>query len=272
MSSLVQDLRYGIRILRSHPGFAVVSILTLALGIGANTAIFSVVNGLLLRPLPLEEPDRLVLVRDTQPGSGSAPASFPEYLDWRERAPTFQELGAYFSTTFSLTGAGEPVQLPAMRVSANLLPMLGLAPLVGRGFRLEEEKPGGELVAMISQALWKRRFGGSRSVLGTKIVLAGKPYTLVGVLPPGFPLGSHPDVCIPLLLDAKNAPRGLHFITVVGRLRRGPDLARARSEIETLAARLRADGATRHGIEIVPLQESVVGDTRSALLVLLGAV
>jgi putative ABC transport system permease protein len=272
MSSLLADLRYGIRILRKNPGFTVVAVLTLALGIGANTAIFSVVNSVLLRPLPVKQPERLVLVRDTQPGVDDAPASYPEYLDWKDRAKTFEELGAFFNTTFSLTGSGEPEQLRAMRVSASLFPMLGIAPSVGRGFRTEEERPGGEPVAMISQALWKRRFASSRSALGTKIVLAGSPTTLIGVVPPRFPFGGHPDVWIPLRLDAKSAPRGLHFITVLGRMRPGVEPTQARSEVESVAGALRAEGLTNHGIHLVPLQESVVGETRPALLLLLGAV
>jgi len=272
VSALRQDLRYAVRSFLKNPGFTAVAVITLALGIGANTAIFSVVDTLLLRPLPLKDPGRLVLVRDTQPGVDSAPASYPEYLDWKERSKTFEALGAFFNTTFSLTGQGEPEQLPALRMSAGLLPMLGLAPARGRGFRPEEEKAGGERVALISHALWQRRFGASPAVLGTPITLAGEPYTVVGVLPPGLTFGVHPDVCIPLRLDAQRAPRGLHFMTVLGRLRSGPDLAQARAEVESMAARLRTEGVTRHGIVLTPLQEQLVGDTRPALLVLFGAV
>ena len=272
MDHLIQDLRYGTRTLLKSPGFTAVAVLTLALGIGANTAIFSVVDTLLLRPLPLKDPGRLVLVRDTQPGVDNAPASYPEYLDWKERSKTFEALGAFFNTTFSLTGKGEPEELPALRISAGLFPMLGLFPAQGRGFRPEEEKPGAERVALISHALWQRRFDASPSVLGTPIALAGEPYTVVGVMPPGIAFGRHPDVYIPLRLDEKRAPRGLHFMTVLGRLRSGPDLTRARAEVESMAARLRAEAVTRHGIVITPLQEQMVGDTRPALLVLFGAV
>jgi len=268
---LIQDLRYGTRTLLKSPGFTAVAVLTLALGIGANTAIFSVVDTLLLRPLPLKDPGRLVLVRDTQPGVDSAPASYPEYLDWKERSKTFEALGAFFTTTFSLTGKGEPEELPALRISAGLFPMLGPSPAQGRGFRPEEEKPGAERVALISHALWQRRFN-SPSVLGTPITLAGEPYTVVGVMPPGIAFGGHPDVYIPFRLDEKRAPRGLHFMTVLGRLRSGPDMTRARAEVESMAARLRAEAVTRHGIVITPLQEQMVGDTRPALLVLFGAV
>ena len=272
MGVLVQDLRYGLRALAKSPGFAAVAVLTLALGIGANSAIFSVVNTLLLRPLPVKDPGRLVMVWDTQPGALRAPASYPEYQDWKEHVGVFEELGAFFDTTLRLTGTQEPEQLPTVRLSAGLLPMLGVTPTLGRAFRPEEEKPGGEQVAMIGRALWKRRFGASASVLGTKITLDGEPFTVIGVVPPAFPFDGQRDLYIPLRLDSERAPRGLHFIKVLGRLRSGPALTRARAELEGAAARLRSTGVTRHGIEIVPLQEHLVGDTRPALLVLLGAV
>ena len=272
MGILLQDIRYGLRILWKNPGFTVICVLTLALGIGANTAIFSVVNALLLRPLPVPQAERLMMVWDTQPGALRAPAAYPEYLDWKERARVFQELGAFFETAPSLTGKGEPEQLQAIRVTSGLLPMLGVAPSPGRNFNPEEEKPDAERVAIISDALWKRRFAADPAVLGTKIVLGGEPHVVVGILPPGPVLEMHPDVCVPLRLSVEKAPRGLHFLRVLGRLRPGPDLAQARAELESAARQMRTDKLTRHGIEIVPLQESMVGETRPALLVLLGAV
>jgi putative ABC transport system permease protein len=150
--------------------------------------------------------------------------------------------------------------------------MLGIAPVVGRNFSADEEKAGARRVAMLSQALWKRRFAGSPAVLGKEILLGGEPHTVVGILPPGPLLDTRPDACIPLRLDTERAPRGLHFIRVVGRLRPGPDLRQARVELEGIAQGLRTDGVTHHGIEIIPLQEFMVGETRPALLVLLGAV
>jgi putative ABC transport system permease protein len=272
MGTLLRDVRYGLRILWKNPGFTVISVLTLALGIGANTAIFSVVNALLLQPLPVKQADRLMTVWDTQPGDLRAPASYPEYLDWKERIKTFQELGTFFDTAPSLTGQGEPEQLQAVRVSSGLFPLLGLVPSKGRNFTSEEEKPGAERVAMISEALWKRRFGQRPAVLGTKIVLGGEPHTVVGILPSLHSLGERPDVAVPLRLDTERAPRGLHFLRVVGRLRPGTDLSQARAELESAARQMATDGLSRHGIEIVPLQESMVGETRPALLVLLGAV
>src|SRR5262245_23067539 len=173
MGALIRDVRFALRYLRKEPAFTAVAALTLALGIGANSAIFSVVNALLLRPLPVQEPARLVLVRDVQPGAGEVPASYPEFLDWKERGRTFQQLAACFSTTFPLTGSGEPEQLLAMRMSTSMLSMLGLNPSLGRDFRSEEESAGAERVALISRGLWHRRFGASPEVIGRKIVLAG---------------------------------------------------------------------------------------------------
>jgi putative ABC transport system permease protein len=272
MTVFLQDIRYSLRMLHKNPGFTLVALVTLALGIGANTAMFSVVNSLLLRPLALADPDRIVLIQDIQPGAGATPSSYPEYLDWKERAPTFQQVAAYFSTTFSLTGEGEPEQLPAMRFSSSLLPMLGLKPALGRGFLPEEEAASAPPVAMISEGLWKRRFQARASILGEQIVLAGQPTTVVGVLPPDFTFVGKPDVVIPLRLKTEWASRGLHFMTVLGKLRPGVDLDRARQEAEETAASLRLEGVTKHGIGLVPLQEYLVGPTRPALLALLGAV
>ena len=272
MGALIRDLRFAFRFLRKEPAFTAVAVLTLGLGIGANSAIFSVVNALLLQPLPVKDPGRLVLVNDTQANVGKTPASYPEYLDWKERGRTFQELGAYFNTTFSLTGAGEPEQLSAVRMTSSLLPMLGLAPPLGRGFTPEEESPEAGRVALISRGLWQRRFGAARDVIGGKIVLAGDPFTVVGILPDAFPFGQHPDVAIPLRAKTDWATRGLHFITVVGRLRPGPGLEQARAELEGVARKLQEEGVTRHGIAITRLQDYFVSDTRPALLILFGAV
>jgi putative ABC transport system permease protein len=272
VGALIRDVRFALRFLRKEPAFTAVAVLTLALGIGANSAIFSVVNALLLRPLPMKEPARLVLVRDVQAVAGQTPASYPEYLDWKARGSAFQELGTYFNTTFPLTGAGEPEQLRAMRMSTSMLSMLGLSPPLGRDFRPEEEQPESERVAMISRSLWHRRFGGSPEVIGRKILLGGDPFSIVGILPDAFPFGNHPDVAIPLRVKTDWAVRGLHFMTVVGRLRAGPDLTQARAELEGVAKTLQGEGVTKHGIAITPLQDLFVADTRPVLLILFEAV
>ncbi len=282
MPQFWQDLRYGVRMLWKSPGFALVAILALGLGIGANTAIFSVVNAVLLRPLKYPHPEQLVLVKDTQPPlADETPADYAEYLDWREQAQSFEQLTAYFDTTYTLTGQGEPQQLAGARVSANLLPALAVNPVLGRGFRPEEEVKGSERVALISYGLWQRRFGGDPKVLGQMLTLNAQTFTVIGVLPDTFrgvrpqdiQGGEAQDVWIPLRLDATNAPRGLHFLTVLGRLRPGVSLVQAGAEMDTVAARLQQERAINHGAKLLALDRSVVsGDMRTALFVLLGAV
>jgi putative ABC transport system permease protein len=279
MGTLVQDLRYGARVMLKQPGFTAVAVIALALGIGANTAIFSAVNAVLLRPLPFPEPERLVLVRDLQQAD-ETPASYPEYLDWKEQGRTFEHLAGAFNTSYSLTGQGEPEQLLGVRVSANLLPMLGLKPMIGRNFQPEEESRSGERVVILSYSLWQRRFGGDPGVLGRNLTLNGQGFTVIGVLPAGVKgllpgvdrLEQIRDLWMPLRLDTTNAPRGLHFLTVIGRLRAGLSLQMARDEVSEVADHLRQTGATQHGVSIVPLIQFVVGSTRPALLILLGAV
>ena len=277
MNQLLQDLRYAARLMHKQPGFTAVAIVALALGIGANTAIFSAVNAVLLQPLPFPEPERLVLVRDVQL-TEDTPASYPEYLDWRDQAQTFEDLAAAFNSSYSLTGQGEPEQLSGVRVSANLLPMLGIKPVIGRNFEPEEESRNGERVVILSHSLWQRRFGGDSGVLGQNITFGGQSFIVIGVLPPGvrgvLPSVDQPeqsrDVWMPLRLAAP--PRGLHFMTVIGRLRPGLTLAQARIEVEEIAERLRQNQSTDHGVRLVPLAQFVVGNTRSTLLILLAAV
>ncbi|MEE9235056.1 MAG: ABC transporter permease [Candidatus Acidoferrales bacterium] len=278
METLWQDLRYGARMLTRNPGFTAVAVLTLALGIGANTAIFSVVNAVLLRPLPYKNPERLVMIRDVQPQTGDTPGSFPEYLDWKEQIRIFDDVATYFNTAPTLLGEGQPERFDGVRASASLLPLLGVEPVLGRNFLPEEEQPDGERVAMISYALWQRRFGADPSVLGRTLNLNGRSSTLVGVLPSGFRLpgeiqfGRSRPIWEPLRLDASRAPRGLHFLTVLGRLRDGLALTQGRKELEAVGARLREERGTTHGVTLAPVRERVVGGARPALLVLLGAV
>ncbi|HEV8337701.1 MAG TPA: ABC transporter permease [Candidatus Polarisedimenticolia bacterium] len=271
MGILIQDVRHGIRVLSQSPGLSLVMILTLALGIGATTAIFSVVHAVLLNPLPYPEPERLVLLWDVQPGLAQAPASYPEFLDWRERSRSFQEVTARFDASVTLTGGGRPEKLNAMAISANLLPALGVKPLLGRGFRPDEELSAAEPVVLISDRLWHRRFGGDPKILGRTVILDARPQTIVGVLPE-FRYGGPRDLWMPLRLDTERAPRGLHFIVVMGRLRPGKTLAAARQEMEGIASQLRRDGVTNHGILLVGLKEQVVGRVRPTLLILFGAV
>jgi putative ABC transport system permease protein len=281
MNNLWLDLQYGVRTLLKSRGFTVVAVLALALGIGANTAIFSVVNAVLLRPLKYPDPEQLVLVTDTQPPSSEIPADYAEYLDWRDQAQFFQQLAAYFNTTFTLTGQGDPQQLWGARISANALPALGINPILGRGFRQEEEARNSERVALISYGFWQRQFAGDAKVVGQSITLDSKPFTVVGVLPKTFralnpvdiQTGQERDVWIPLRLSSENAPRGLHFLTVFGRLRPGVTMAQANAAMAGVSAHLQQERSINHGAKLISLQQAIVpAAMRTSLLLLLGAV
>ncbi len=281
MSNLWLDLRYGVRTLLKSPAFTLVAVLALALGIGANTTIFSVVNAVLLRPLKYPNPEQLVLVRETQPPSNETPADYAEYLDWREQAQIFEHLAAYFNTTYTLTGQGDPQQLWGARISTNTLPALGVNPILGRGFRSEEEARGSERVALISYGFWQRQFAGDLKVVGQSITLDAKPHTIVGVLPSDFRAlnpadiqrGQERDVWVPLRLNAEVAPRGLHFLTVFGRLRPTVSLAQAKAAMADLSGRLQKERSIDHDAKLMSLQQSIVpASMRTMLLLLLGAV
>src|SRR5579859_4789847 len=193
MFTLLHDVRYALRLLLKSPGFTAIAILTLALGIGANTAIFSVVNGVLLRPLPFRDPSRLVLIAERS----SFPlisTSYENYLDWRDQSHSFESMEATRGGTITLTGAGEPERLNVRMTTAPLFSLLGVNPILGRTFLAEEDRAGGAPVAVLSYGLWQRRFGGARDVLGKSITLDSQPYTIVGVLPSGFELLQPADV------------------------------------------------------------------------------
>ncbi len=279
MSGFWQDLRYGFRTLRGRPGFTAVAVLTLALGIGANTAMFSVIHAVLIKPLPFPHADRLVLVQDLQPPDSATPVSYPEYLDWRGRREIFDDLGTYFRTSYSVTG-GQAENLRATRVSSNLLPMLGVKPALGRGFRSEDDGRRVEPVVLISDALWRRRYAADQAVIGRTLPLDGVAFTIIGVLPKQFvsilpqdlEAGAGRDLWLPLRLDQENAPRGLHFMDAIGRLPQGVDLVAGQSRADAYAQQLRRDGTSDHGARLVPLMTHVVGRIRPALLTLLGAV
>jgi len=281
MNNLWLDLRYAVRTLLKSRSFTLVAVLALALGIGANTAIFSVVNAVLLRPLKYPDPEQLVLVTDTQPPSNETPADYPEYLDWREQSQIFQHVAAHFNTTFTLTGLGDPQQLWGARISADALPALGVNPILGRGFRQEEEVRGSERVVLISYGFWQRQFAGDPKVVGQSITLDTKPFTVIGVLPNTFralnpvdiQVGQERDVWIPLRLSAEVAPRGLHFLTVFGRLRPGVSIEQANAAMAGVNANLQQEHSINHGARLVSLQQAIVPQTmRTSLFLLLGAV
>ena len=277
-----QDVRYGLRMLRKSPGFTAVAVLTLALGIGANTALFSVVNGVLLNPLPYPQPDRLVVIYARELGLTHGRISYPNFLDWVRENRSFSALAAYRDDFFLLTGTGDPESVPVERVSASFFPLLGVKPVVGHMFRPEEDQIGAGPVALISAGFWKRKFGSSPDAVGKTLRLDGKSYTIIGVIPASFSYqetGFHKsDVYVPIgqwddpsFRDRRNA-LGRHAI---GRLKPGVSFAEAKAEMEAVAAHLaemypNADKGS--SVTLVPLKEDVVGSTRPFLLVLLAAV
>ena len=279
MKGFSQDVRYALRGFRRSPGFTAVAIATLALGIGANTAILGVVNGVLFRPLPFPEPDRLVMVREDDPEKGflGMTASPPNFLDWRARSRSFEGLAAYVRTSDPLTGSGEPEQVTYVQATGAFFPVLRARPSLGRTFGEAECAEGKDRVAVLSDGLWKRRWGGRADALGSTLRLGGVPYTVIGVMPPGFlfPAANH-DLWIPLAFPSDVAgQRGAHYLSVVGRLRSGASVATAETELKALAARLAAAYPRTnkgHTVSIRSLKDQLVGKVRPALLVILGAV
>jgi predicted permease len=280
-ADLGQDLRFGLRTLIKNPGFTIVAVVALALGIGANSAIFSVVNAILLRPLPYKNPEQLVVIWENAthlgfPKDTPSPANF---LDWRKQSTLFEGMAAFAERSFNLTGVGEPERLDGRRVSANLFDLLGVKPIVGRTFVAQEDQPGSKVV-LLNESLWKRRFGSDPGVIGRAVNLNGEPYTVVGVLPHTVRLltsGNWRDqVWVPLAFPSEEAAsRGSHYLEVIARMKHSVILPKAQAEMDTIAARLAQqypDTNTRIGAVVRPLHEEVVGKMKSPLLILLGAV
>ncbi len=277
MGNLWQDVRFAGRVLARNPGFTAVAVLALALGIGANTAIFSVVNAVLLRPLPYKEAGRLTVLWETnhQLGVPRARLSGPNFLDWREYNQVFQDMAAHDIGSGTLTGLGEPEQIPGMRVTTNFLRLLGAEMALGRGFAPEEGHGGRRNVLVLSHGIWQRRFGSDPNIIGRKLTVDGLPYTVVGVLSPKFWFPLPCDGVVPWDEDElRRSDRSAHFLGVIARLRPGVSLERARAEMNAIARRIEE----RHlvlkgwGATVVPMQEALVEYIRPALLVLLGAV
>jgi putative ABC transport system permease protein len=286
METLWQDLRYGVRMLAKSPGFTAVAVLTLALGIGANTAIFSVVNATLLAKLSYKQPDRLVMVWEQSAkhhGGTNNVVSPGNFLHWQDENTVFEQMSALADFNQNLTGAGDPEQVTAQAVSANFFSVLGVNAAVGRTFIAEEGEKGKDNVVILSDGLWKRHFGGDPGVVGKTLLLNGVPQTIVGVMPPGFQFfvqqgtltGSYPQLWTPFAFTAASrTPRG-RYLSVVARLKAGVTLAHAQSQMNSVTAQIEKqfpEFDKGWGVRIVPLHEQFVGGIRTALLVLLGAV
>jgi putative ABC transport system permease protein len=282
MSSLFNDLRFGLRMMVRNPMFTLIAVVTLALGIGANTAIFSVVDAVLLRPLPYPAPERLVFLWSTMhsqgvPQSGSA---LPNYHEWRDRNKVFDGLGGFFYGDFNLSAAGEaPERIQGAYVTANFFEILQVSPALGRLFAPEEEQFGRNRVVLISHGLWQRRFGGAANVAGREVRLGGETFIIAGVMPRGMPFFDNlPEVELwtPMSFAPGDnmATRNNHFITLVGRLKPGVTTAQAQSDVTGISRAMEETEPSNKGLGalIVPLQEQIAGDSRKALLVLLGAV
>jgi len=280
LETLWQDLRYGLRMLLKNPGFTMVAVVALALGVGANSAIFSVVNSLLLRPLPFEQPDRLAQVWEANPRRGKMemPASFPNFADWRDQNQVFEQAAAYSDWSFNLTGSAEPERIRSAIVSPMFFSTLGIKPILGRTLLPGEDQPGKDLSVVISRRLWQRRFNSDPNVVGKAVNLNGKSFTVVGVVAeaPDLPgLADDTELWAPVSHGFGLTNRRTHYLNVIARLKPGVGREQAQADMDQIAAALSRqypEANAERGVRIVPLQEQVVGDVRPALLVLLGAV
>ena len=280
METLIQDIRYGLRGLWKRPGFTVVALITLALGIGANTAIFSLINAVLIRPLPFPEPDRLVWSwGNIRNGSNRASVSPLDYLDFRDENRTFEHFAAMISvpTSANLTGSGEPQRLSTAAVTGNFFQALGVQPALGRTFLLENETTGRDQVAVLSFGLWQKRFGGDAGIINQRITLDEKAYEVIGVMPRDFEFPTAAELWLPLNFDGSPGmkQRRAHFLRPIGRLKSGVTLAQAQADTDTIARQLEAaypDTNKGWNLRLVSLREQIVGNIRSTLFILLGAV
>src|SRR5215475_4676066 len=284
MQTIWQDLRYGARILLKKPGFTLVAVLTLALGIGANTAIFSVVNGVLLKPLPYREPEQLIRLFESSQTQPKFPVARGDFQNYREESATLAGLALYTRNDVELSQDGKPERLAALGVTAGFFDLLGVRPMLGREFRREDELPNNNSVVILSHALWQRRFNSDPGVVGRSVTLSGRPFTVVGVMAPGvhhvggdyrsMPHGETVDMWRPLEIP-QQAERSAHFCNALGRLKPGVSLEQATADLNVIAGRLAQQFPnTNRGwrISVQPLQEEIAGRARTTLLALFGAV
>ena len=278
MATFWEDLKYSLRLFRKSPGFTLIAGLALALGIGANTAVFSVVNGVLLRPLPYPEPNRLLMVYESTPEFSHGSLAYPNFMDWRRDNHSFTDIAAFRGDDFILTGSGQPEHLNGERASASLFPILGVSPTLGRSFSPEEDREGASGVVMLTYGFWQRHFAGSPDVLGKSLKLNAQTYTIVGVLPRDFRFRHPAEIYTPLgtwdpleLNDRQNHP-GLNG---VARLKPGVTLAAAQAEMNSIAQQLSKEYPKEdagRGVNLVSMKEDTVANGRRTLLLMLGAV
>jgi putative ABC transport system permease protein len=277
MSAFTQDFRHALRVMGKNPGFTAIAVSALALGIGANTAIFSVVNGVLLRPLSFSDPDRLVRVGRAFKEGGIGAASIPKYLAWRGAMPAFEGMAAYdfAGPGINLGGGDKPEQVKGIHVSAEFFTVFGTSPIRGRTFTSQEDRPAGPKLAVISSGLWKLRWGGDAGILGRPVVLNNEPYTVIGILPEIFHSDPPADIFIPLQPDPNSQNQG-HYLRVSARLKPGVSLQAARAQLKVTGEQFRRQYPRwmdqKESVSATPEQEVLVGDTRPALLILMGAV
>jgi putative ABC transport system permease protein len=277
MGALLQDLRYGVRMLAKGPGFTAIAVITLALGIGANTAIFSVINSALLRPLPFHQPQRLVALWETERAPGNFPLTGPDYLDWQSQNRSLEATSLYsWERSFSASGAGQPEAAAVVSTQASFFSVLGIDPKVGRAFDSGEDQAGKNHVAVLSNGFWQRHFGGRPDALGQTIELNEEPYSVIGVMPAWFNFPATTDIWVPMDMAPKElGSRGSHSFRAIGRLKPSVTFGQAQAELSAIAKQLGKqypDSNEHTGAVVVSLKEQLTGDSRPSLLILLGAV
>jgi len=278
IENLLRDTTYSLRVLLKNYAFTIVVVLTLALGIGANTAIFSFANGILLRPLPYPQSDRLAVLDEFsyKQNRESMAVSYPNFLDWREQNKSFEDIGIYFSTQrFAMSGAGEPTEVRGSYISHGLFEILGVSPQLGRTFTANEDTPDEEWVVILGHSLWQRSFGGDPNIIGRKIMLNSRARTVVGVMPPGFRFPDTAELWAPVALTTKTFTRNDHGLLSIARLKDGVTLTEAQAEMNNIAARIeQANPVTNEGlgVKVNSLHDTLTGDYRQALLILLSVV
>ncbi len=272
MGRILSDVRHSLRVFARNPGFAATVIVTLTLGIGVTTSVFSIFNGVLLRPLTYPHPEELVRVYDTQPACNTCPASFPKFHDWKSRSgELFSAIGGATQQSFTLTGDGDPVQVRASLTTATLPHVLQVQPQKGRWYTTEEDQPGGPKLAVVSYDFWTRQLASAPNVIGRKLLLNGEPYEVIGLMPATFSFG-RADLYVPIQRKLDPSTRGNHFMPVYARLKKGVTLERATREMRAIGESLAKEFGHNHGVDVQSYMESIVGFVRKPLNFLLGAV